>query len=536
MFDSSKLSANNNLIDECIKLIKDHNKLSYKKVNLELSSIRYDNIKSKNVTTKDAITKEIINFYNQYMYQMITMIKLKSIIDSISYTTEDLSLHIDRSSDSIVQIFSSLTENRLKLVDYHDQIINNISNETNVFADHIKDLLTEETDFDEIIKTIFLCMNQKDTNGSNRPFIQVGRKLLETIYKSDLLNNSHSNLILKLNDNLKQMILNANDDISSFSQTTNHLQTFGIVPDEGVNVGLKEIIDRLFGLDIKPFTDDANIPEALSKILKLIAADTGLSTGLIIIISKNVDNYFDMSNLKTIKTPIGSSGVSEKMIKLFDLIKQGREATVKSSELITININDKTHMAYVLWTNDMKLFKAKKNPILQPTINKLIRKMPSKTIEAYNKIFESIITNSRKDDAFSFNKVKYMSFNETVTEESFLEKLESRLVSNILDKINKYKDDNKLMQLIATDAFTAELLSIIDSSKIDLGVHPQLLSAHSHIIYASIANSVVMKIKKDLLSNEKLNKTIVSEIVQQSVKTNDNIYSRVIACYYLSSA
>lgn len=532
------LKENYKLIKECIALLEEHNKLSYKNESLVLTPIEFAMIKPKHGTQKDSVSLKIIQFYEAYTSQMIVVSKLKKIIEAIAYTNEDLSLHIDRSQDSIVQIFSSLTKNRTQLIKKHTTILHNLEKETEVLIQQITSALTETTNLNEVISTIFVCMEQNglpDEIRTERPFILVGSKLIESFHKSKKLLITHTDLIEELNGRLKKVVLNVSD-VNRPEQTLNRLQQFGIVPDEGDNTNLKALIHDLFGLNINYMESIENSIDPLSKTLKLIEADTGISTGLIIILSPNHDTYFNMESLSTITASFGSSGINDDMISKLDLIKHASEPTVKTSELLTINVDPAyTKMAYVLWTNNFKTFKYKRSPIRHQIIQKILVKSPSSTIEAYNSAFESRISSARSDDAISFNRVRYMSFNESVTEESFLDHFQTKLATTVMNLIGKLTGE-KLRNAVIDESFYKELLDVADALKSDIGIHPHLLPAHCHIIYASMASRIVSKLTKDLLKQSAILKPSLVEIVGMIVKTNDNIYSRTIAAYYLHIA
>lgn len=541
MFDSNQINDNNKLIKECEKLIIDHNKISYKQVSLNIPSISFEMINPNFFKFNDPLSAEIIDMYENYLPQMIAVSKLKKIIDMIEYTNEDLSIHINQSSDSIVQIFSSLSHTRMKLIKLYDVMTQNLTIISNSFVNYFYKLITKDTNLAEIINTVFICMKQhglSDKVGidmNERYFIHIGIKLIGVLHKSNLLTSNHVDLIKTLNDDLKQVILSV-DNRMHRNIAFNRLQTFGLTPDEGSTFTLKYIIQKLFGLKIDNDGSLSDLNEHLSKILKLYEADTGLSIGLIIIVSPNQDTYFDMTSLGLISNSNTSSGINEETIKLFDLIKQGNKPSANKSDLITIGINpEQKQSAYVLWTNDLKTFKLKTKSIDSHLIKKIIRNDPSTTIEAYNNKLEKAIVNNRTEDIISFNRVKYMSFNDTITEEVFLKKFQAKIVLTLINAIGKL-EGVKLQKAIVEDKFTNELLDSIDAAKNDIGIHPQLLSSHCHIIYASMATSIVYKLKKELILHDMITKTELKDIVKGIVETNDNIYSRVIASYYLHIA
>lgn len=538
MFDSSYFKTNDKLFDECQSLIKSHNAISYKSVSLVVPVVEFGFISTKKV--KDLITKDLTTFYETYTSQMIAASKVKTIIENINYSNDDLAMHIDRSSDSILQILSSLTKTRIEMEETHGRIIYNIEKQSDQFIEHIKGGAI--SDYKEFIETAFICMHEEglgakvniDTN--DRFFIVVGTRIVISIF-NQIDNEETINLIHQLNDDLKRKTLLSQLSIRPTVDAINRLQTFGITPDDGEPLSIKDTIQKLFGLDINDVKTLSQAMESIQNVLKLNTIDTGVAFGLIVITSTNYDMYFDMSSLMEISHSGGAQGVSSSVVKQFDLIKQGGPSEVKQSGLITINISDKTDHAFVVWSNDLKQFKLRSRPVNKELIRKLLRRSPSLTIQAFNEMLTRAMEyNQTDDDVAMFKRVQYMTFNETITEESFLKELQSRLASAVMNLLEN-KEGDRLVEAILKESFAEEILDIIDSFKDRLGISRSKLSAHCHIIYASMANKIMFKLKKALLTtNGKLNKANLSESISTIIHGNDNIYTRVIASYYLHVA
>lgn len=548
MFESPNFKTNIELLGDCAKLVEQHNRLSYQTLSLRVPAVAYSVIsKQPDKKNRDPVSTDIISFYESYTGQMATAEKLRELIGTMVYTVDDLTIHIDLSTDSIMEILAALTDTRSKLEEKHARIIENISSATDSLISHIRDQFNDSTNYDNVITTVFTCMKQQglgdktDLNEHDHLFVPVGVRIIAEMHQTKRLTDQQISMIKSCNNEMKQVLLGvAQSDKQTAVQgdraRVNHLQTFGFVPSEGMNTNLDVVVGKLLGLTIPPVDSFANAQEPLTNMLKLATADTGISTGLIILASKNADSYFDMSSLFELGQTNSSAGVTADMVKTFDLIKEGNPARVKSSELITINVvAGVTQQAYLLWTNDMVTFKSQSQPISKESISKLLRRAPSATIAAYNSAFEKSIADARDEDAISFNRVKYMSFNNDVTEETYLDTLQSKLVKNIIAAVGKLKDA-KLKDAIVDQSFANMLLDTIDSTKMDLGIHAQMLPSHSHIIYASMANSIVARIKKSLVVLDRLDKASLNDIVKILVRTNDNIYSRAIASYYLHMA
>jgi hypothetical protein len=364
-------------------------------------------------------------------------------------------------------------------------------------------------------------------------FIGVGLRIIASMRQSTKLTDDHIQSIKDLNNETKQVLLGSvNKSSDNISNPFNQLQTFGLIPDEGKNKPITEIVDGLFGINSQHVGTFTSIQTRLVNTMKLITADTGLATGLIIYVSKNADIYFNMESILSGNIENGSGGINQSKVDAFNLIEELDVSNIKVSNMITINTSDTTQMAYILWTNDMKSFKVRARPIYAPLIKKILRKAPSSTIESYNSMIEKAIVESRSGDMISYNHVKYMSFSSEMTEEKYLNLLQSKLAKNISASIGKL-GDAKVKSAIVDISFSDMLLDTVDSTKSTLGVPSTHIPPHCHIIFASVANGITNRIKKSLLSLEHVNKDSISDVIKQVVQTNDNIYSRVIAGYYL---
>lgn len=509
MFDFKKFTKFDSVVSECKKLLTRHDELSYKSAKL---SDREFSFVSK-VKLADPLSKDVSMFYENYTSRLAIMEEIKSIIADTDYNIDDLHININRSEDTISEILSALTIVHHKLLSHHESLIHELSSVASEFCLYIKDTVANNSNIANIIDVIYSCM-AKD-------FIRIGMMLIQAVHTSGHMSDAHKLQIRSMNDALKSTILDADANPPA---STNLVQTFGIVPDEGSNRSFSECMDLLFGIKIKSF--DIN---ATAKSLQR-------HTGLFVFVSKNADTYFDMSSLKIKSSRPDTAGVDSQMVKTFDIIKQGDAPSAKQSELLEINISDNTEKAYAIWTNNMQTFKLRSEPIGKQLIEKLRRQSPSPIIGAYNKLLTDMIMKSeRNGDAISFNRVKNMSFNESINEAEFIKQLQAKLEVVIYKQL-KGQSGDKLHAVIASDDFENVLLDEIDRAKEDFGVHPSMLSTHCHIIYASMTESIVSKIKKELYIHSTITKELLKAQLPLIIATNDNIYSRVIAAHYLHIA
>ncbi len=535
MFDTTHFDLNETLFEESRKLIAEHNGISYTDVSLEMPSVVYTYI-SKKVPT-DASSTELISFYELFTHQRITAYNIKRIIDSIDYSHEDLTLNIDRSDSGILQLMTSLTGIRLRLIDFHESIMANIDRQVDSFADYIN--TTTVSNLSVFIDAVFTCMTQDgldkhvDIEPNSRYFLPVGARLIELLYAqiqaSNLMDVVHAKT-----DMVKQSVLSVKQDMHAQFDVVNRLQTFNLYPGDGQNVDLKTALSMLFGIDVevRNLSEDRQVVETA---LAQLSLDKNKQVGLLVITSINDDTFFDMSTLASMPPINDAQGITTDLIGRTHLIKSGAKAVVKKSELLSIHTTAATEEAFVLWSNDMKMFKLRQAPISNGIIQKLLRRAPSPIIESYNDTLMRILNATKThDDAIAFKRVQYMAFNETTTEDSFIEGLKARIEAFVGTKTKLSED--KFKEWVITDAFDEELLSGIDSAKSELGIDRTLMSPHCHIIYNSMAARILNRLKRRLLAADDITKSAVSGMIAESVAGNDNIYTRTIASHYLHIA
>jgi hypothetical protein len=522
MFEYQAFANNDKIIEECIALVDKYNDKADMQMKLLTPVIRYKHIGK--YKTDNRLSKDIISLYEAYARQISTAESIATILKHIDDSLDEISFQIDRSPDMIASVLSDIAYIRADLERHRAAIINGVNGEVSAFVTRVSDYIsnTDDIDFADTINVLFACMKQYYS------FIVVGLRVVKCFSENGVLDEDHTISIRNANNEIKQAILNAreSDEIGGINQ----LQTFGLVPDEGSSKSLREVIRDLIGLDSNYCDQFASAKTQLIKSMRLITADTGLRTGLIIQVSNNSDIYFNMQSLSA-RMPTGLTGISSAMIATYDIIREpATDTLVKDSSLITINVSDSTQLAYVLWTNDMKTFKSRTRPIDGPVIKKLIRNKPSSIIDAYNSIMDKVFTDSHTDDIVSFNQIKYLSFSNEMTEDKFLTLVHARL----LKYATKYvigRDNSK--KIIAGSPFDEKVLDIIDESKSDLGLTRRSMPPHCHVIYASAANLLVSRLKKNLLSLDSIDDKSVDAAVGDVVRSNDNIYSRTIAAYYL---
>ena len=99
--------------------------------------------------------------------------------------------------------------------------------------------------------------------------------------------------------------------------------------------------------------------------------------------------------------------------------------------------------------------------------------------------------------------------------------------------VAKKNKKTNMFDMVMIEEITKLVLDKIYKMKDQIGV--QSFSSHTMIIYISMANKIVRNLKK-LLINQIADKEFVEQTLSNIVKSNDNIYSRTIASYYLHLA
>lgn len=500
---SDYLSEAKKEIDIVIGLIKKHNDISYKKLNIE-----YENIKFK-------ASSIISEFMETYLSAVNATIMLKNAYSLTNYSHDDIHMNVDRSVDYVIELFSTLSKLRDDMKKHISIIEFNMDRCIDSYIGIISADLKKLNDDDVIV---FIDKTYKQMKEHN-VFIEYGSRLISIIIRWLIPQNKQTVLdhISELNYQLKKE-MNKLEGLTTKKVHTNRLQRFGLVPDEGTNEPLSSVIKRLFGLSIDVNQENAVSIETFERIIKILQADTGVSTGIILVVSPNTNIYFNMTDLFKRKAPPSYQGITKDMINRYELIETySTSEAVKKSQLIVIGKDIK--VGYVLWTNDMKKFKWKSNTVDSKYLDRIIRNSPSDIVQSINDKLEKMLEIDHDDDIVEFNKVKNMAFNEKHTEEIFLENLATQIFE-ILKKHNNMEKTN------------ASLLKVFESMKKELGANRKL-NGHTQVIYASMAFDIINKLKAMLYSGYKFTNLLEVKVI---VSPNDNIYSRVISSYYLHTS
>lgn len=459
--------ANTALIQKCKEEITKFNEYGYVTIKVSESDFK---------TSKK--TNELSKIFNSFMYQRLMVNNINEIINSFEFSIDDISVAIDRSPDSVLQIYSGMNERISLLKEYTGRILENLY--------EIKNFMPEldETFLDQLYEHM-----------EYMEFIPIS---YEIIKKMKIVNKE--NVKEKIND-LKSKLFKVNQDQNRF----NKLQTFNIIPDDGSQLKLKDALELLFNLKLNSDKLD------LKQLLKLITADTGVQTGLIINLSSNEDKYIDLSSLTSNKLP---NVVNASMIEAYNIIKTRTRSKKLKDEVMAINIDNDNALVFVMWTHDMEYFKIRKTPLLGSEIKKILRQAPSKLIESINNTFQEDIIKkiNNSGDLVNYKSTKYMAFKENLDEKTFLEKLKKNIKTNLKHNKNSLR----------------AVLNACDSSKFELGI----LTPHAKLIYASMATKLAIAVEKHMIINKKIN----DEELHLIIFSNDNIYTRTMASYYLEQS
>lgn len=509
----SLIDANKALIDDCSKIIIEHNKKSYKNI----TNINPDP-KIFSFKTDNTFNVNVIDFLNIISSQLRSLQLLKKSIDEIEYDPEELIMHLNRSPSYIYDLEKLLKTQKSELEENYKRINRNHSMIIQNFCDKINpaELLIDSSSIIEILfKMIHFDFSLTITI----------RMIIATLYKQNVINDNKSyEQIKKLTYELKQKCLGYNKNASQLdTNPAIMLQTFSLTPSSN-NLLLPQVIERLFKISSKAITIDN-----LNNKLRIISKEVGKRVAIVVIAKNNNDFYFDIDNLfdrDQLQKLSVNGGISKDYIDTFNILK---------TNLITKRIKYEVHHynymnpdeIYLLWTNDMINFKIRDQPVSNELIEKIINGKSSAIIALRNSKLEELILNKISDDSLvSFKQLKYLSFNVDNEERLFIDKLCSA--------ISKYLKSQK------SHISTQELNDIFqDEFKLFKPFHQaKKMPLQPLLIYTNAAMYLSNRLKKDMIDWKNNDGSIndIPQLVKMVIDSNDNIYTKFIASYYLATS
>lgn len=520
---SKLINSSVSIANECIKLINEQNADSYKIIKVpKLEIIKF------NPSTNLLFTKQLLDFYQSFMPLVKFAHDIYYAIQSMDYSSEELSIHINRSPKFILDLEHKLAKRTAQLQRYTNQLKTNIDLIIKEYCDHIHTNINDKIVInDTSIELIYQCMEY------DFKFIPYGTAIMVELFNSNLISDKHKVTISNLSNALKHKYLDVSKDSNELSNNNNCLlQTFNLVPTIN-NLTLAQVINHLFATTVR----DVSINN-IESILKSISKKISNEIAFIVIFKHNNDHYFDLTNLfdnNKISQITNSNGVSIKYIDTFDTLKSRTISNKHKNSIEGIitaynyDKNDKNREIYILWTNDNQEFKLRDQPLSMRIADKILSNQSSDIIDAYNNQFEEKLTNMIKDHSVvSYKQVKYLSF-DTDNEETIF-------INLLCDKVIKYITSIKNIDSVSDMSY--KILNIIqcEFNKFKPFHKKGSIPIHAHLVFTNIAIELSNKLEKDLINWAMSGQIIdnIESIVHRIIATNDNIYTRFIASYYMS--
>lgn len=520
------------IIEECIAILNKQNKDSYRIIKVPKLEATIFNA-SKMLVPNHLFDTQLIQFYKDFLPVIQFTHNLKYTIKSMVYTNEDLSINIDRSPAFILDLEHKLHDYKLSIDKHYEQLVVNNSNIIKSYCKHIHTNINDYSIDLNTITIIFKCMEY------DFKFIPYGSNIFTQLFADKLITSEYQQSILELSNDLKvkylSVISTPNDNKMTMSQSQ-LLQTYNITPSTP-NLSLSQIFKQLFGLTTNITID--NLESALKSTSKTLTKHISF-----VIISKhNNDFYYDIDNLfdrEKLSKLTSSIGVSNDYIDIFKTLQSNLISKKVAAGIHKYNYSDTTDQrslpsvsnaiseCYVLWTNDFIHFKLRSSPVPNNIINKIISNKSSEVIDLYNSCFEQKLLDIIKNDTLiSYKQIKYLSFDIDDEEVTFIEKLcksVGKYIKSIGNINNESNMTDKLIKIIQTEFDNFKPFHISKS-----------ISMQPILIYNNIAIQIANRVKKDITQwyNNKEPVNQIDVIIKAIIASNDNIYTKFIASYYL---
>lgn len=531
--DSLSMSNLDQLIDsgvsiaqECMKLIALQNDDSYKTIRaIKLESIRFS------PKTHNTAEIQFIQFYHSLMPLVKFSHDLKYVLESMVYPSDEIAMHIDRSPKFILELEHKLVQRAAQIQKYANQLEQDLKLIIKSYCDRLHAQSGEIVIDLSYLELIYASM------AHDFKFIQYGVAILSELFADELINQSYQSDITRLSNELKCNYLDASvapDQLLERSDCL--LQTFNLIPSTN-NLTLVQVFKQLFALNI----DHISMTN-LEDVLRSSSKKVSKHLSFVVVSKSNNDFYYDLTNLfdHDMLSHISSSkGVSTKYIDSFKTLqsnmipKKLRDKISRSigGEIKAYNYDQDMAESeiYILWTNDNQHFKLREQPVPMTIMCKLLTYKSSDIIDAYNKQLESKILDIIKDDQLvSYKQVKYLSFDTDNEEQTFID----LLCSKIIKQITSIKDIGRAKDL--ADKFMA--IMQVEFNKFKPFHKKGSIPVHALLVYNNTAMRIAYKLEKDLIIWSLNDQSIdqIESIVRNNIASNDNIYSKFIASYYLS--
>lgn len=510
------IKSSNIIIQECINILNQQNKDSYR-------TITIPNVESTTTFSKlssNLFDSQLIQFYKDFLPMIQFTHNLKYSMRSMVYTNEDLSINIDRSPAFILDLEHKLHNYKVAIDVHYKQLKINNMNIIKSFCYHLHTHSNDYTIILNSIELLFKCMEY------DFKFIPYGTFIFTQLFTDNLISDEYQQSISDLSNTLKVKYLSVvNTPKNNLNVIESQLlQSYNLTPTTA-NLNLSQIFTKLFGITNAKINIDN-----LESILKSTSKTLTKHISFIVISKRNNDFYYDINNLfdrEKLSNITSSVGVSNTYIDIFQTLQSNLITKKVANGIHKYNYNS-TAESYILWTNDYIHFKLRETPVPTKIVNKLINNKSSDVIDLYNSCFEQKLLNNIKNDTLvSYKQIKYLSFDIDNEENVFIDNLcksISKYIKSIGNINNESNMTDKLIKIIQVEFDNFKPFHISKS-----------ISMHPILIYNNMAIQLANRIKKDITEwyNNKEPVNQIDIIIKAIIASNDNIYTKFIASYYL---
>lgn len=505
------IDASESLAQSCIDIVVQQNADSYK-----VAPIPKLEVLNFNPKTFSPYEAHLVKFYQKCMSIVKFSHNLKYTLRSMVYPHSEVTIHIDRSPAFILKLERKLAERTNQLNEYLSQLNQNIQHIKDNFCDQLNEIVVDT----KYLELIYHCMHY------DFKFIPLGVSILNRLFANELISELYQNDLRRLSSEIKLKYLDESADKSKLDQSIDcMLQTFNLFPTL-YNLTLPEIFTKVFGLNIQSVTIDN-----LERVLKSNSNSLPKPISFIVIAKHNNDFYYDLTNLfdqNKLSKISSKAGISAEYIDVYQTLRSIIVKKKSSNEVTTYNQQNDSD-TYLLWTNDYIQFKVCEHPIPAIIVNKILANESSNIIDKYNNQFEQKMLDVIKNDSLvSYKQVKYLSFETDTEEVTFINQICNKLIKRI-----------KSIKNIATADDLSDQFIKIFQSEFD-GFKPfhknGSIPIHALLVYSNMAVRLSNRLEKELIvwafSGQSIDE--IESIIRTIIASNDNIYSKFIASYYLS--
>jgi len=514
------IAASTTLIETCTTLIYAQNADSYKTVRVpKLNSIKLSH------KAMDSASVDLAQFYLDIMPIVRFVHDLKHTLADMIYPHDELMIHVDKSPAFVLDLEHKLANRTAQISEYLERLTNNLHDILTAYRQFLHSRVSELNISADYLDLIYKCM------GHDFKFIQYGTAILDQLFADGLVATTHRDHITRLSNHLKEHYLSAHQkDTTDVSKQDCLLQTFNLIPTLN-NMSLTQVLAHLFSVSISKASEDN-----LESLLKTISKQLPNPVAFIISARDNNDFYYDLTNLfdQTKMNQIESkAGITNDYIDLYKTLQATLIKKPTSTRITAYNLDDRA-MIYMLWTNDYENFKLREQPIDMHIAKQILSGRSSNLIAHYNNQFEANLLQSIVDHtntSISYKQTKYLAFdfgNDIDDEEhAFIDQL-----------CKKFIDHVKALKAPGISGLAKQFIKIAQTTfnKFKPFHVQKNIPLHARLVYSNATIRIAERLEREIAiwAHTDQSDHELHRIVKVVVASNDNIYTKFIASYYLA--